>query len=325
MKGRIKKALLHFRKMYHQSVHGSCAVLLYHRVTKLQTDPQLLAVSPDNFDTQLHYLSVNHRVLTVEEFQWYLERGKKFPSRSVMLTFDDGYADNYLEALPILEKYKVQALFYVATGTLNTPEEYWWDAVERIVLLSDQRPAASAFELKGKRYSLEALDANARKSLYEKLLPEFRAMRSGDRELKTAELAKLLGADGPRQSHRPMRFDELRHMAQSPSAVIGAHTHLHPSLASLSVEDQLQEIVSSKEILEEILKKPVHHFSYPFGTVNDFNHSTLQIVKDLAFDMVAANYPYIVHGRSNKYAFPRFLVRDWKLDTFKTELNSFFS
>lgn len=112
-------------------------------------------------------------------------------------------------------------------------------------------------------------------------------------------------------------------MDDSGSAVVGAHTHRHPSLGALSASDQLAEIKQSKEILEGKLGRQVTHFSYPFGTVRDYNEDTLQIVGGLGFEFVAANYPAVVNKLSDPLRFPRYLVRDWAIDEFKRQLKSF--
>ena len=98
---------------------------------------------------------------------------------------------------------------------------------------------------------------------------------------------------------------------------------LHPSLGKLTYEQQLDEIKTSKEILENLLSKNVTHFSFPFGTFSDFNDDTIKICKQLNFEMVAANYPYIVHKHSNVLALPRFLVRDWDTTEFENNLRQF--
>ena len=109
-------------------------VLIYHRVTNLNQDPQLLTVKPENFHQQIEYLKKNYNVLTIEAFREILKAGNGFPQKSLMITFDDGYADNYFEALPILEEFDVQALFYITTSLVGTQKEFWWDDLERIFL-----------------------------------------------------------------------------------------------------------------------------------------------------------------------------------------------
>ena len=102
-------------------------VLLYHRVTTLISDPQLLAVSPDHFRAHLQFLKSNYTLVRFEE-DW-----SKVEKPAVAITFDDGYADNARETLPILEKLRVPATFFVSTGTIGTEHEFWWDELEHLV------------------------------------------------------------------------------------------------------------------------------------------------------------------------------------------------
>ncbi len=319
----LKPIYLRLQKQTDVLLNGSCAVLLYHRVTNLETDPQLLNVTPQHFDEQLSYLKKNHVVLPIDELLYNLESKKRFPKKCVALTFDDGYADNYLEALPILESHNMQALFYIATGTLHTDNEFWWDAVERIILLNENIPLQNNFSLDEKVFDLKNLDTQKRFQFYAQLLPLFRKMVAKQREEKIAELAAMFNSLSPRASHRPMTFDELKKLSASKSAVIGAHTHMHPSLGALNYEKQLEEIKTSKDILENILSKKLVHFSFPFGTIADFNADTIEICTSIGFKMVAANFPYIVNRNSNIFHFPRFLVRDWNQQQFSASLNYF--
>src|SRR5437762_2090069 len=100
----IRQGYGKIKKEFENSFYSSCHALLYHRITKLKNDPQLLSVSPENFYEQIKFLKTKFYVLEIEEFL-HIKNSRKenFPKNSFVITFDDGYADNYLEALPILE------------------------------------------------------------------------------------------------------------------------------------------------------------------------------------------------------------------------------
>lgn len=318
----VKHQLLRSAKKADYLANGACLVLLYHRVADYQTDPQQLCVTPAHFDSHISFLKENYNLLTVESFTETLLNQTKFPKKSVLVTFDDGYADNYLFALPILERHKAQALFYVCTGNLNSNREFWWDELERHILLSEKFPKQFEINVKGKL--LKAIDSKAdRLKLYENLLPCLRAVHVAERNQLMNMISEMTGNTSPRSELRSMTYDELKSMARSSSAVVGAHTVNHPSLAACSAGDQFTEISKSKEFLEDILKQQISHFSYPFGTKSDFDQTTLKIVNDIGFKVTAANFPYIVNRNSHPHAFPRFLIRDWSLDEFKKQLKSF--
>lgn len=115
-------------------------ILLYHRVTDLSQDPQQLAVSPENFAAHLDILRKKYFLISIDEFVEIVTKGKKMPAKTVVITFDDGYADNLHEAIPILESKKAQAIFYITTSQIGTQRELWWDDLERIFLTGDTLP-----------------------------------------------------------------------------------------------------------------------------------------------------------------------------------------
>ena len=100
--------------------------LLYHRVTELPLDPQLLCVSPKHFGEHLDVLATEFQPLSLLEFIERLGCGR-LPSRAVVVTFDDGYEDNLSNAKPILDRYGVPATVFVTTGYMGENREFWWD------------------------------------------------------------------------------------------------------------------------------------------------------------------------------------------------------
>ena len=324
LKEKLKISYRFLKTQYNKLMHGCCAILLYHRVEDLETDPQLLAVSRENFDKQIAYLSENYNLLTIEQFENILINKKRFPKKSVLITFDDGYADNYLNAMSILEKHKVQALFYITTNTLNTTSEYWWDAVERIILLSNT-PNQLFFELNEVKYDLTNFNGHERQAFYKIMLAELKQLKPLKRDETIAKLAQIFNMPEARKTHRAMTFEELKKMNQSQSAIIGAHTHMHSPLSILTKQEQYDEVKLSKDILEQLLQKKITHFSYPFGTRSDFNKESLEVVAELGFDFVTANYPNLVTRNSNRYELNRVVVRNWNISDFKKQLKNFFS
>lgn len=91
-------------------------VLMYHHVSP---SPGAITCSPANFEDQLRWLSErNYRSITTAEFADHLN-GKAAPKKSVLITFDDGYLDNWVYAYPLLKKYGFNAVIFLVTSWIN--------------------------------------------------------------------------------------------------------------------------------------------------------------------------------------------------------------
>ncbi|MFA6175409.1 MAG: FkbM family methyltransferase, partial [Phycisphaerae bacterium] len=114
-------------------------ILLYHRIADEPMDYQLLCTSPENFESHLKTLSQNYRVIRLAELLDEIKNNRFVPN-TIALTFDDGYADNFTNALPLLEKYKIPATIFVTSGMVGSDRLFWWDAMEEIFLKNIQLP-----------------------------------------------------------------------------------------------------------------------------------------------------------------------------------------
>ncbi|CAN5822005.1 N/A [soil metagenome] len=293
-------------------------ILLYHRVTTLAADPQQLAVSPEHFRAQLLLLKHHLPILRFEE-DW-----SRVKQPAVVITFDDGYADNLYEALPILEELQVPATFFICVGQIGTQQEFWWDELERILLGDRFYPASFTLEDAQYGQSWPTATNDDRQQLYDQLHPLIKQVDAPQWTKWLAQLRVWANLDDQgRHSHRAMTSTELQQFAQSPLVTIGAHTLTHSRLAAQSAARQAEEIQGSKQKLEAWLARPVPTFSYPFGGRHDYNQQTLAVCKTSGFTKVAANYAGQAHRWSDRYQLPRQLVRDWAPERFAQALARF--
>jgi len=289
-------------------------------VTDLQSDPEMLAVSPENFRLHMEFLKQQFRIVRFEE-EW-----SDLKEPAVVITFDDGYADNILEALPILEEIGVPATFFVSTGRIGTDNEFWWDRLEGILLQNGEFPPR--FELQDAHLN-RAWDTDTlqqRRVLYAALIELMHEVSPDRQEAWLGQLEQWAGADdAARNLHRCMTEAEVKRLAASPWATIGAHTVTHSALAALSEEQQRQEIFTSKQDLENITDSAIKTFSYPFGRKKDYDRISVRLCREAGFIKAASNFPSQVHKWSDPFQLPRHLVRNWDLAKFTAKLESFWT
>lgn len=295
-------------------------VLLYHRVTHSTPDNQYLSVSPENFAEHLALLRKERKVLPLYDLVQASAAGHLVEAGTA-ITFDDGYADNLLQALPLLEKYQCHATIFVTSGLLGHPHAFWYDVLEDVLLNTPELPAVLRIPCIQTELPLTT---NAETLAAHELL--FDALKQSSprvRRVLLHEILQALDRDSASYSspHPLLTAEQLVRLAASPWIEIGAHTLNHPVLANLSESEQKQEIIQSKNTLEEILGRPVRIFAYPYGNKSAFNAVSQGIVHETGM-LGIANIQGSIPLPLDTTAVPRRLVRNWTGREFRSWLHA---
>ncbi len=252
-------------------------VVTYHRIGRPSECPYYDAVvsaAPETFREQVRHLRDNFRTMRLDELIATSDEGLRVAEPSALITFDDGYRDNFEEALPILEGLGAPATFFIPTGFLERPRLPWWDHAALVIKQSMRarialdRPESMTLDLEG--------GPDARRAALMTVIGLYLADRIGDeagfrRHLE--ERAEVEVDEDARGRALFMTWDQVRHLAASGMA-IGSHTHDHRRLASLMEEEQRRELAESRRILERELGRPVEALAYPFGWAGTFDGSS---------------------------------------------------
>lgn len=302
----------------------SCIVLAYHRVVDLPNDPELLAVSPNKFNSQIAFLKANYKILSLQQLVGCL-KGKSIPKNSVVITFDDGYADNLHNASAILTNHKAHATIFITSAMINAKKEFWWDTLEEIFLSDDSCfGKCLQVEIKGVYYEWCISDAGVAKDVYSQLQPLIKSLPIDIRNAKIDELLAWSGKqNSQRSSHAILSTAELRELGRSEFIEIGAHTANHPRLSNETDEVQALEISKSKRDLEKLICKDVMSFSYPFGSKEDFSETSVLMTRKAGYSCAVANIQEPVTKKTHLYKIPRMLVRNWDVAEFELHLKTF--
>lgn len=316
--------LRRFARRLPQRFRTRVLILAYHRVAAVPWDPAGLCVSPEHFAEQLAVLCERFAPVSLGELLADLERGT-LRRRSVVVTFDDGYADNLLQAKPMLGRFGVPATVFVTTAPLDEERELWWDelerALERAPLPPRRLPSASpAWELP---------DAAAPTQASADRLQLFHAwrgwlMQRSHEERRKALDALLAGAEcevAPRPSHRTLTAQEIAELAVGGAIEVGAHTVTHPVLSLLSPSERRSEMLASKRRLEALLDRPVRSFSHPFGEPQHFDATTSALLRECGFACACSSVPRPVEAKADRFWLPRTTVGDWNGDRFARRLS----
>lgn len=247
-------------------------ILAYHGVTSRRLEPSPWTLIPlEAFERQMDHVSRVFRVLPLARLARGLAGTEELPPNAAALTFDDGYANNLHLVLPVLERHGLPATFFVTAGHVGSPE-----------LL----PLDEAWLLAGRGGDTAGYRALEREL---KAIPAA-GQRRRLRELGAGPSAPSAG-DGLRGEFRILDEGELRLLAASPLADIGAHTMGHEILANLPLEAARKEIRDSRSRLRELTGAEVRFFAYPNGRPGDWLEAHERILKEEGFAGAVTTVP----------------------------------
>lgn len=312
---------------------------MYHRVHQGLADPWDLCVSPANFEQQMEHLRRHYVVLRLRELTGRLAAGR-LPGRAVVLTFDDGYADNLLSAKPILDRWELPATFFVVSGYLGQPREYWWDELSRLFLEPGRLPGTLSIRLDREILSRELGESATyteedcrrhrawRANGGHEPTPRHAIVRAIDERLyKLPETEKRRVLDelfmwanasrAGRPDNRTLAPRELAAAEDGGLVEIGAHSATHPVLPALPPAAQRDEIHRCKARLEEILGHAVPNFCYPHGA---HSAETVDFVRSAGFASACTVISRPVGAGVDPFQLPRIQARDWDGDQFAKHL-----
>lgn len=316
------KTAKHFSRWVRARALGGALILGYHRISAIEDDVYDVCVSPEHFAAQMETLRKYAHPIGLSKLVQCLKESV-LPPRTVAVTFDDGYADNFYVAKPILEKYGIPATVFVCTGNLGM--EFWWDELARLVMSSPADPRALHLELEVQfdwnmlPAGSEAKDQEVRRKFRRALYQHVLSLNVEEQNYAMHVIRKWSGlsSDGTRTT-RTVNEEELLQLVDGESMDIGAHTRHHPMLPGLTPQKQREEIQKNKLELQALVGKPITAFAYPNGQVTRVSK---QIVKESGFDCACTSLHDVVRPDSDIYELTRFWQKDVDGDVFMQGLN----
>ncbi len=299
----------------------SLLILNYHRIgdpEKTPYDSGTFSATTAEFEWQVRHLKRRFRIVDLYQAN-DIVHGRETPrDPAVLLTFDDGYRDNFLEAFPILRQHGVSATFFLPTAFVGTGQLPWWDVIayliknaktERIVLTYPERAEFDITSANRARSSMHILRLFKKPSVTdpERFISELEAACNSRRPGTAAERCFL-------------NWDEAREM-QAGGMCFGSHTHTHPILSKLSYASQLDEFRTSREIIEGELHRTSDTLAYPVGQPDSFSPDSVKALEEAGYSTAFSFYSGVNEpGRIAPYNVLRGAVEDESRAIFRLRL-----
>lgn len=313
--------------------------LMYHRIDIMDTDPWSICVSPQHFEEQIQFLKQNFDVISVPDVVSQITTGN-IKTNSVCLTFDDGYADNYIYAKPILERHDCPATFFIPTAFISIAQPFWWDELEIILLHSKKLPEQLTLSIAGEslNYTLSTPELTDEQWQQHKVwkwyeepptdrcavfLNVWETLRILSHEeikyqIKTIKEWADNQTDFTKQ-RLPMNEDQLCELAANNLFTIGLHTHTHPDLSAKEKNVQAEEIMRCKHTLYNKYSIEANCLAYPYGR---YNNDTAAAAAELLLTAGFTTEPSHLTANSHLMKLGRYQVCNWNMNEFQNQISA---
>lgn len=253
-----------------------------------------LKVSPSFLENIIiKYKRKGFHFISLDQLSDIIIKGRRPKHPFIAFTIDDGYLDNYTQALPVFERLQVPFAIFVATDFIDKKAILWWDILEDLVLKNN------SIKMGENIYQCQTFQEkwDVFRIIREKIL--LFNQTTIEEELKEAFIYYDIDWFEPvrRQS---MTWEQVKEISQHPLCTIGGHTVSHLALNKLSDQEFREEIADGVNKLQSATGKPILHFAYPYGSPNEIGEREYKLISEFNFKTVFTVYGGCI-TENNKY------------------------
>jgi len=286
-------------------------VLMYHRVLPLAeiaaspSHPGII-VSAESFSKQMAWLSGNLRCLDLQSFTDRLTDDRPFENRSCLVTFDDGWKDNFVHAYPVLQSHAVPAAIFLAAGFIGSRRRFWQEQLAELIRAARRRGSFGGESEKQLERCLQADDSNLQEEI-SRVISVLKQQPAEEAEKLTARLSELVGeGDAEQDGERHfLEWQDVRSMAGN-GIEFGAHGLSHTILTRPEAEAGM-ELTESKRLVEQETGRPVSAFCYPNG---EYDETIARQVRESGYRVAFSTQPGYVASGDDAFAVKRINIHE---------------
>jgi len=308
------------RMLEYARVRPSLLVINYHRIGDVAAEPfdrSVYTCTASAFYEQIDLLKRKFPIINSKELEKIVQGGA-LRRTYAMITFDDGFLDNFEVAAPVLRQHAVPAVFFLISGMTGTNHITWWDEIAYLVrncpraTLRLRTPFPCTIDLRANR------ELAIREVLQLYKHPKNHSLDVFMRELRGECVVTVPKITAPRF----LDWTAARAMIAM-GFEIGSHTHSHQLLSTLPYDRQLEELQRSKGLIEEHTREKVSLIAYPVGSRSAFNSDTRRAVRASGYKFGFSFYGGINRGSVDPTDLLRFGPAQPSLFRFQLAVNAF--
>ena len=320
-------------------------IITFHGVmdnsVQAEWEPLRPRISRKDFDSSLRLFKNYFNFITMSRAVDIMN-GKTAPiDNSCVVTFDDGQLNNYTQAMPILRKYSIPAIFYPATKFIDQGVPYWFDRLDYAIQLKKNH--GTAIKVAGQQVVIDQSSREANKESLNKIIKGLKELNMPDETFKETvdSIISRLELEGGKSIDTfasnddwagAMTWDQVIECANSSDIEIGSHTVNHVRLAHSKNDTISFELSESKRRIESKTGKLCPHFCFPNGA---WNYDSVKLLRNHGYQSAVTSDSGSNKQGSNVYTLKRYSVpnKSTELDAlftitgiydFKSKLSGFF-
>ena len=300
------------------ALRNRAVVLMYHKVmprNEVRSGAfEGMQVDPATFERQMAYLRKHFHLLSLADLRRHMRSRIPFPPNSCLVTFDDGWKDNYIHAYPILKRYDVPAVVFLSVGHIGTEKRFWQERT--FTALYGIREVAGRNPDLPDRYrnlpggiKIEEFVSLPERKFREEVRERIRSLKKlplSRIEPIVDELAECAGASSCDKGESFLSWEAVLTMSRG-GIDFGSHGMRHEILTNIPPEEVRDEVRNSKAVLEGKIQKSVHAFSYPNG-----NHDPVvrKCVKECGYEIAFGTSRGFAGAEDDPFTMNRVNVHD---------------
>lgn len=313
---------------------GRVVVLMYHRIIPQEKIGKILiqpgmVVSKEAFEKQVQYLKKHYTIISFGDFLNSAPSNLDSSKQYCIITFDDGWRDNYDYAFPILKKYGVPATIFPVAGCVNTNKLFWPERLGNALNIifndtsNNEAESVDLFDGLVEENLLKIFTSltsfKEKSEIFDKIVERLKSVSAEDIVLHLEKIEARFNITN--HERVLLSWEEITEMSNE-GISFGSHGNSHRLLDTLDNEEMQFEIADSAKVLSQSIKNYIPVFCYPNG---NFNKTVIEAVQNNNYRAaVTTQYGIVPFDHSNPYMLNRIAVHNdisWNKSLFNLHLS----
>lgn len=302
------------------------SIVMYHYVRDLKRNryPQIKGLDIREFKEQISWLNKNYNIIRIEDVIAAYDYGERLPERAMLLTFDDGYIDNYTYCFPILDELNLQGVFYISGKSMVERKLLDVNKIHFVLASADVKnlihDLSVELEVLSKEQDLPSFDElfklyavpsrwDDKETVFLKRVLQTGLPETIRNKVTSNLFKKWVGVDEEVFANELyMDIEQIKCMRRH-GMYIGLHGYEHYWLGNMNTQEMQKDIQKSLVALAEVIDPKSWILNYPYGSFND---SVVEYIQRLGCTLAMTTEVGVADiNRNSRYRLPRLNTNDF--------------